>query len=591
MARVRLVEIENFRGIKRLRWSPSPGINGLIGPGDSGKSSILDAIDFCVGARRSLQISDADFFNLDVDAPIRISVTVGNLDGALMNIDAYGMYLRGFDAATSEVLDEPEAGAEPVLTLQLEVGADLEPNWCLVSERADAQNHSRNLSWSDRVRLSPTRIGTFGGNHLSWRRGSVLNVLSEHQADAAGVLVQAARDARRAFGMGAEQFADVLHGVSETARELGVDVGGSATAMLNVQSASFGGATIALHDAGGVPLYGLGTGSSRLLAAGLQRKAAATKPIVLIDELEHGLEPHRIIRLLHALGAKEDAPPLQVFLTTHSPVAVQELSESQLFIVRSHAAHHELRSAASGAELQGTMRSFPSAFLAASVLVCEGATEIGLIRGLDQYRSARGKTPAAASGLALVDGRGKSMFKTACDFRSLGYRTAVLRDDDERPTPELEESFKKTGGSLFSWRAGRATEQELFLSLTERAVQALIGLAIEFKGEEIVDANIKSKSNGQVSLHDCQQEISLGNRQLLGLAAKSSSWFKSVSAMERAARDVVGPDLDGADPQFHAEVERIFAWIENKDFGQIAVPDALEQGSGVLAEALENAGT
>jgi predicted ATP-dependent endonuclease of OLD family len=61
MARIRKIEIQNFRGIKELAWLPSAGINCLIGPGDSGKSSILDAVDYCVGTRRNIQFTDADF--------------------------------------------------------------------------------------------------------------------------------------------------------------------------------------------------------------------------------------------------------------------------------------------------------------------------------------------------------------------------------------------------------------------------------------------------------------------------------------------------------------------------------------------------
>jgi putative ATP-dependent endonuclease of the OLD family len=59
MARIRRIIIANFRCIKQLTWVPSPGVNCLIGPGDSGKSTILDAIDYCLGARRNLQFSDA----------------------------------------------------------------------------------------------------------------------------------------------------------------------------------------------------------------------------------------------------------------------------------------------------------------------------------------------------------------------------------------------------------------------------------------------------------------------------------------------------------------------------------------------------
>ena len=79
MARVRAVEIKNFRGIKELTWYPAAGINCLIGPGDSGKSSVLDALDLCLGARRSIQFTDADIHLLDVVTPITIAITLGEL--------------------------------------------------------------------------------------------------------------------------------------------------------------------------------------------------------------------------------------------------------------------------------------------------------------------------------------------------------------------------------------------------------------------------------------------------------------------------------------------------------------------------------
>ena len=106
MARIRAVEIKHFRAIKELTWLPAPGINCLIGPGDSGKSSILDAIDFCLGARRNIQFTDADFHLLNVEMPITVTITLGQLDDGLKNLDAYGMFLRGFNAETGEIEDE-----------------------------------------------------------------------------------------------------------------------------------------------------------------------------------------------------------------------------------------------------------------------------------------------------------------------------------------------------------------------------------------------------------------------------------------------------------------------------------------------------
>jgi hypothetical protein len=156
--------------------------------GDSGKSSILDAIDYCVGARRNIQFTDADFHRLDVEQPIPISITLGELD----------------DALTGEIEDEPEKEAETVLTVRLTVSSDLEPVWSLVSDRAEAQGQTRNLNWSDRVRLAPTRIGAMAEYHLGWGRGSVLNRISEERADASAALAKAARDARAAFGNDAQ---------------------------------------------------------------------------------------------------------------------------------------------------------------------------------------------------------------------------------------------------------------------------------------------------------------------------------------------------------------------------------------------------
>lgn len=59
MARIRRLKISNFRSMQQLDWAPSSGINCLVGPGDSGKSSILDAFDLCLGARRNSAFGDS----------------------------------------------------------------------------------------------------------------------------------------------------------------------------------------------------------------------------------------------------------------------------------------------------------------------------------------------------------------------------------------------------------------------------------------------------------------------------------------------------------------------------------------------------
>lgn len=574
MARIRKIEINNFRGIKEFAWFPSAGVNCLIGPGDSGKSSIVDAIDFCLGARRNIQFTDADFYRLDVEKPIVISITIGELDDGLKNLDAYGMYIRGFNAQTGKIEDEPENDTETVLSVRLTVASDLEPSWSLASERAEAQGQTRKLSWGDRVRLAPTRIGVMADYHLGWRGGSVLNRLSEERAHASAALAKAARDTRAAFGDEAEkQLSETLRIVVATAKELGIPVGENVKAMLDAHSVSFNSGAISLHDEDGIPLRGLGIGSTRLLIAGLQRKAALQSTIILIDELEHGLEPHRIIRFLHSLGAKEKNPPLQVFMTTHSPVALRELAGNQLFVMRRLRRKHEACMVGIADDIQSTIRLYPDAFLAPSVIVCEGASEIGLLRGLDQYRTASGHNAFTAQGAALVDcggGNADKPFNRAAAFRALGYRAAVVRDDDKKPTADVEATFIADGGKVVAWRDGRTLEDELFLSMTDDSVGKLIDRAVELHGEELINEHIKSASQNAKNLDAIQSEllfneITLESRQILGKAArtKKAGWFKSITWMENVACDIVGPDLAKADAGFRALLDDIFEWVND----------------------------
>ncbi len=572
MPRIRRLEIRNFRSIKALDWAPSAGINCLIGPGDSGKSSILDAIDLCLGARRSVGIADTDFYALNVSQPIAIVVTLGALPDELLNLEAYGEFLRGFDLATAQIEPEPRAGIETVLTLRLDVGADLEPSWTLFSERAAEQGLERSIAWKHRTTLAPARIGHYASTHLSWSRGSVLNRLTEERPDLGAELARAARDARSGFGNQAgAQLSQTLQIVTQTSAGLGVPVG-QAQAMLDAHAVSIGDGAIALHDQSGIPLRSLGTGSARLLMAGLQRAAAQAATIALVDEVEYGLEPHRLKRLLDSLGAKEPALPLQVFMTTHSPVVLRELSGDQLFIVRGQDGRHEVRAAGVGDEVQSTLRTDPEAFLAKSVLVGEGSSEIGLARGLDQYGTDMNHPSFFALGGAYVNAGGGTpdlCLQRGLALRRLGYRVLVFIDADKPPTPALMAAVAAEGVELLTWRVGRALEDELFLCMTDTAVDALVQHAIQRIGREMVAEHVRSKSEGQFTLEGIEAGRAAGvpyapaTRELLGRASRVSKngWFKTVSAYQHVGRHIVGPHAQQAEAGFVIVLNRLWAWM------------------------------
>ena len=479
--------------------------------------------------------------------------------------------MRGFHPGTGEVEDEPRAGLETVITLRLQVGADLEPVWTLFSERAEQQQLERTLPWKERAALAPARIGSFASSNLSWSRGSVLNRLTDERAELGAELARAARQARANFGnQAAEHLTQTLEVVQRTAQHLGVSVGAMPQALLDAHSVSIGEGAIALHSETGIPLRSLGTGSSRLLVAGLQRAAASAAPIALVDEVEYGLEPHRLMRFLDSLGAKDAAAPLQVFMTTHSPVALRELSGSQLFVVRSAPQRHSVMPAGEANEVQSTLRKDPEAFLAKSIIVCEGASEVGFARGLDQWWVSLGATSFLAHGGAYVDAGGGSPDNSlirGTALLNLGYRVMVFVDADKPSTAGLAEAFLAAGGQILTWRPGLTLEDEIFRHLSEQALDALLAKAETIVGAELMNAHIQTKSQGRVTLNDIRAKrlvdgYSPERRELLGTASRirNSGWFKSLTTYQEVARDIVGPSLQNAEPGFMAVTNQLWTF-------------------------------
>jgi hypothetical protein len=444
------------------------------------------------------------------------------------------------------------------------VASDLEPTWNLFSERAARSGVTKALGFSDRIRISPTKIGGIADYHLGWRKGSLLDRLATEKVSLSSALVRAAREARSAVGkISSDPIEESLDSITNTASSLGVSIHKDLQVMLDAQSATLSSGAISVHDGEGVPLRALGTGSLRLLISGLHRQVAE-KSVLLIDEVEHGLEPHRILRLLHSLGVGQSMPTTQVFMTTHSPTVLKELSHSDLTVVRS----------AKGApstithlppDAQGALRAHPESFLASSALVCEGATEVGLVRGLDMFFQSQGKRSCLSYGASFIDAKGVSkLLKVSPVFQNAGYRTALLRDDDVKPDPLLENEFVSNGGVVFFWERGQKTESAIINALPDEAIAELLRTVADLIGEDLLISHIKSIDN-RLDIRDFAGVVDQNKREVLVRAScnQSKAWFKQVGRMQIVAKMVIGPNLVGCDEEFCKKIETLFNWLTN----------------------------
>jgi hypothetical protein len=201
--RIVYLEVQNFRGIKSLVWAPAAGMNRLIGPGDSTKTTILDAIELCLNPRSYSFADDCDFFDLDIEKPLRVTVTLAGLPGDFKAEDRYGLHLRGWNQAATKVEDESGAGLEDALSITVVIDQSLEARWSIHNDRIDAiDKDPPTVRYKDTKRMGTNRLGPYAERHLGWGRTSVLTRIGEAGEGYSLQLAEAGRAARTAFKAG-----------------------------------------------------------------------------------------------------------------------------------------------------------------------------------------------------------------------------------------------------------------------------------------------------------------------------------------------------------------------------------------------------
>lgn len=566
--KIRKITIKNFRGVKELDWNlPEADIFCLIGKGDSSKSTILEAVRYAFYPQWNLSLSDSDFYQCKVENSIVIEVTIGDLIEEFCSLNKYGNYLRGWDAAALKLTDEPDDHLENVLTVRLTVDKDLEPKWIALCDRSP---EGVPFKQADRNKVSVGFIGAYNERQLSWATGTALAKLTEAQS-LNELLANASRSARTSLDadrpVTLKNFDAAAAKSQEIAKLLGVPVLDTYKAHLDLTSINLKVGGLALHD-GDLPLRQLGLGSRRMLLCGIQTVGLEEGHITLFDEVEFGLEPHRITRLIKQV--REDKRG-QYFLTTHSPIVLRELTVKELHIVHNKGGVVQIISAAKEGleehEMQGKIRSSTEAFLAKKVVVCEGATEVGFLRGFDDYQVENKKDPFSFHGVALLDAKGASKVKAlAKAFKSLCYDVAVLADSDaeDQFSRADEEELIELGIPVQVWSEELSLEERAFQDLPWANVLASVRLAQEELGLPTHE-QVRSKF-----LEDLDKDIgtwkdSLKLRIAIGVAAKKAGWFKDTTKGDLWFKAISPAFQDAAfgKKNLALELGKLWAWAEH----------------------------
>jgi putative ATP-dependent endonuclease of OLD family len=538
--RIQRLQIANFRGIRSLDWTlpVDQKLVTLVGPGDSGKSTILDAIHYLLGDRWNIPISDTDFYGVDASQPISIRAVLIDVPDALLKESAFGLWQSGLDS-DGGLHQDPADGLDSCVIAQLSVDESLEPQWTI--ERVDGQSHK--ISASQRRFFSTFKVDDRTDSQLRWTRTSALGRLSAQDGGEREALAAASRAARVALdGHESSALADLVTKVQRRANQIG---GGRFEAIrpgLDTSRSAMGGNLALYEDV--VPLTSFGLGSRRLASLAVQQLAAGSRSVAVIDEIEDGLEPHRAVRLIDYLRSDEDYS--QVLVTTHSPVIVEQAKIESLAVVQNNMGLVSIVSLGNSSErVQKLRRSRPSSLLARKVVITEGTTEYGLllacIDAWDQEQSAIGLSTSAGEGVAIQDGQGgaESALRAAA-MSQLGYLMAVVLDNDDRNADTAVVDAALVGVTVVRWSVGLSTEYQVCSDLEAPELSSLLALAAELRsGQDTVVADINGvdASNPVPSL--LVQDWLAGGvsietaRRRISEAMVHRNWFKTVDAGRR----------------------------------------------------------
>lgn len=545
--RIHKIEVQNFRGISEATWSITSNRIGLIGPGDSGKTTLLDAIELVFWPSYTLRLTDNDIHLADPEKTAVVRAWVVDPPEELTRDGAFFTHLMGYDPKTDTITPEPSSDSL-ILAIQLIFNGELEPEWHVFNDHAEPKR----ISAADRAKFGVSRIGEALGTHLRWGRGSSLSRLSTEVKTPLDEALRSAARAARTSASTSGAFAG-LGTLTTQLKEKGKQLrafsdSAELTAALDADILNVSQGAISLHEEG-LPVGRRGLGSQRLTSIAAQLTELSSSRVVLIDEIETGLEPHRIRHLLRALKSQMETGAVdQLFFSTHSPTPVRELDATELNVVR-RSYKAVVAAKPVSPELQGAVRAHAEALLAPRVMVCEGITEVGFARGVMDWSedpSNGGYTPI--SGTADANGC-TQVVRYANEFHGLGYPTAVLCDNDDQ---RLKTGDLKEGISVFQTEDPLCLEQQVSNDISETGLRMFAEHGLRVVPQERLEDQLKSRNcqgNDLADLLDnsADDEQVKRLRQALGATAKKDGgdWFKSVDGGGRLAEIALTAALPG----------------------------------------------
>src|ERR1700682_231845 len=85
---IRRLIVKRFRGLHQFEWYPAPGLNVILGGGDVGKTTVLEAIALLLSPTTYTVLSDADYWDRKSEEGFEIEAVMSLPDACGINQQA-----------------------------------------------------------------------------------------------------------------------------------------------------------------------------------------------------------------------------------------------------------------------------------------------------------------------------------------------------------------------------------------------------------------------------------------------------------------------------------------------------------------------
>ncbi len=464
---IRKLTIDRFRGIERLEWRPASGMNVILGGGDVGKTTVLEAIALLLSPTNNTTVSESDYWLRQSDLEFVIEAVMTLPDSTNISTQQKFAWPWNWDGENAVLPEVPEDGSDdqpapgdPVYRVRVRGTPELELLWEIV-QPSEEPDH---FAVAVRRKVGLVRLSGDDRNDRDLRLvyGSALDRLFADGALRARIGRSVTKiDFDDALGEKGIRTIDALgERLKRSALPSELKLG-----LTTTRGLSIGALTGLLAEKSGVslPLASWGTGTRRMAALEVASSTEKGASVTTIDEIERGLEPYRLRKLIETLYGLSR----QTFVTTHSPVAITCAKEAHLWYLDNAggigALPHE--------KIEKQQERDPETFLSKVAVIAEGETEVGFLRCLLERALA---ADPLDYGVRVCHGQGNSSTLTLLEtLSSAGLLFAGLADDEGKDSGRWQALKQKLGDRLLQWSGG-CTEQAVISAIPTDKLSILV---------------------------------------------------------------------------------------------------------------------